>query len=118
MGFMPEQSQQGCMPEQGRQPVCKWWCGMPEQRQGRSHAGAETEKLHARAEAGYWCASGVLSLMVLHTRAEVGLIACRSRGRTDCIPERRQGRVHARAEAEELLLGQRQATGVQVVCSC
>ncbi len=41
-----------------------------------------------------------------------------SRGREDCMPEQRQGRVHARAEAEKLLPEQRQATGVQVACSC
>ena len=71
MGCMPEQRQRGCMPEQGGQPVCKWWCFI-EQRQGRAHAGAEVEKFHAGADAGYLCASGVLSLMVLPTQAEVG----------------------------------------------
>ena len=25
---MPEQRQGGCMPEQGGQPVCRWWCCM------------------------------------------------------------------------------------------
>ena len=53
---------------------------MPEQRQGRAHAGAEAEKLHAGAEAGYWCASGVFSLMVMHTQAEAGRMEYWSRG--------------------------------------
>ena len=68
------------MPEQGGRLVCKWWCCMPEQRQGRAHAGAEAEKLHAGAEAGYWCASGVFLLMVMHTQAEAGWMEYWSRG--------------------------------------
>ena len=96
---MPEQRQGGCMPEQGGQPVCRWWCCM-EQGQGRPHAGAEAEKLHAGAEAGYRCASGVLSLdgaaypsrgRVLHARAEAGWIACLSRGGVGRMPEQRPG---------------------------
>jgi hypothetical protein len=47
--------------------------------------------------------------------AEAGWIACWSRGKTGRMPERRQGGLHARAEAEGLHARARRATGVQVV---